>query len=307
MKFKLDQRGVGLIQIIVGLAITSVTATVIMQSMTQTFKTQQTNIYKQEMSELTNKISIILADSEACQNTLGGMDPDSTPNFLLLRDKSNAVVWDSTTSTYGSLRTKIREMKLEDFAGASDGAAVVDGALGSTNLTLYFESKNNTQYANQFPMTKVKLNVHTDLVTGRIVDCFTSDKSLGLLWMRESIASPNINHMPGWLGIGTDSPEVALDVVGGIIIQNVGGEKFKLDVEDANFRIEVNIDKPFIFQNIAQARRADIDMGTLQMTRHLYLGNTALPCNVPNQGALRYNGAVIQYCNSSSWKSLIYE
>ncbi|MBD66144.1 MAG: hypothetical protein CME62_13110 [Halobacteriovoraceae bacterium] len=302
----LHHYGISLVQLTIGIALTGIISSVLMRSLLVSQKAKKDFLVNQEVRELTNKIAVWLSNNKACENTFATMDPNGETGLKVIKDQDGNEMWNSDNDKYGTLGLQIEEMSLIDFAGMEDGSNYVPGEMGSTNLMISFSKVAGSNYEGREVQSKIRLSILTDSGSGEIIDCFTSESSVGSLWIRREGTPTDILYLNGRLGVGTD-PTEGLDVVGAVQVENIAGQEMKLDVNTTEYEIEVNVDKPIVLRNISQGRRADFDAGFINYSRYLKLGNSGMSCTNPITGTLRYNGFALQYCRDGAWRTLSYE
>lgn len=173
--------------------------------MTDIFKNQRSVQSKDANRELTSSVRQVLTDPVACGKTFGTLGPYTGPTdtqtVLTIKDKNNAVVYD-TVATYQNGLVRFSGFEVTNYNSGTKQADL--------NLKA---NKVGADVGGTQMMSKIFLKLTLD-AANKITSCIAVG-SADSLWQLAANNS-DIYYSGGNVGIGTASPTAKLDVAGGI-------------------------------------------------------------------------------------------
>lgn len=206
MNFFKNNQGFSLVEVMVAagmLGLLAMAGVKLMQNQNQAMKTIET---KSEYNGIMNDIRTILADSNSCRTTLGGLNAKTTPvgaiwqitqvvqtgagptNIARYTGNAN---WQQAPA-YGNGKIRIVGIRLDDSATDVETTSGPGPTVGTTNLVITFTAGLNTQSKQLETFDKnLKLNVTTTAGTTNINDCNSTVADNSLNDMTKACASLN--------------------------------------------------------------------------------------------------------------------
>jgi prepilin-type N-terminal cleavage/methylation domain-containing protein len=205
-----SQRGLSLVEVIIGAAILTIVAAAFSSLMINMQHGQNGVKYRIDADNFNEEMRTDLSSPAACINTFGGLLASTAPLAIsnILDDSAPAVVRYTAGGTYGDNSLVLSGMKLQDFiAGATSLKA---------QMTLHNSiATKRTALGGQSVDRTITLALDLD-GSGKIIACIALAKMSDGIWQRNK---DNINNIfyrggspGGYVGIGTQSPSYPLDI-----------------------------------------------------------------------------------------------
>ncbi|MBD66145.1 MAG: hypothetical protein CME62_13115 [Halobacteriovoraceae bacterium] len=312
------QKGIGFIQVLVGLAAVGVIGTYLTQTISNDYKYFKSEEYKSEIDEYLGQMSILLSNREACINSLAGKSALNSSDFTELKDNTNATVINDD-SLFGVTGVQIDSFKLEDLPGMDDGVNTVLGGFGTTHLVVNFAVRHGTFFVKSNVTRKLKINTRAS-ATGEVDStCYAAlyspagaQNNQGTIWQRQAADSNSIHYSEGKVGAQNPTPTIEFDLFGKLQIQQDGQnetpviippyDKMLIDSVASNYLLNLSANKPLIF-NIESGGQATLAARIASTTGAMILGSGGT-CNASSEGAIRYGTASrrVEVCRGGVWR-----
>ncbi|MFL5785521.1 MAG: hypothetical protein ACJ76H_12975 [Bacteriovoracaceae bacterium] len=305
-----NQSGVGLLEIVVGLGLLSGVVYGLMTFMKDMSKSKATHMYREDVQAWTNEIFKTLSDRDACKNTFANMMAASD-SATVIKDKNGNVKFSVGTSM-GSQGVKISSLSLVDVTGMDDAVEVKPGEPGSTRLVIKFTpvlSSQTSSYEVQKSINLFVLTTGTTTANATIKECYSLVNGGSLLWSKDPLNANNIYYKDGFVGVGIENPQTALDVGGPVAVTN-GIHNVQMIGNSAQFNfILTDITRPFEFLNNVSGGWADVQGRNFLVDSYIQLSSTADPCDATANGSIRYNSSTkqVEMCEGGAWVAKAYE
>ncbi|MFL5785520.1 MAG: hypothetical protein ACJ76H_12970 [Bacteriovoracaceae bacterium] len=285
-----SQKGMGLLQVLLGFAMVGGGGYLVMKSVEDSNKSITTNMLTDAMNDYATQISMVLSASQACINTFGGQNARNSAVRTTITDAGGFAIINSATN-YGTSNVNIEGIKLRDPGVATDDVNVVTGGAGTTYAEITFGKKMKTFFSNRKQVKKIKMWVMTD-ASSNVTNCYTMADANDSAWTRET-PSNNINYTLGNVGVGLQSPTQKLDVLGRVASTTTTGQRMALGGTASEYQIAVNADLPLVFQN-SSGTTANVIVNKAKADESFIIKPTAtagtasgLACTASLEGAMR--------------------
>lgn len=204
--FKLNQKGMTLVETMVAAGLLGGLAVAGMTLFKTQNKAQQTVEQNYEMTATLSAIRGILADLDGCQQTLGGRLPNgaTVPAIIKVVSGVNTTAYtSSTTARLPGTPLKLTSMRTNN--------TIPGLASNETMLQLFFSRGENAQTTTQVAKN---VRINYTLSGANIGSCYAvTGGASDSLWQIQG-TGPNIYYASGNVGIGTSTPNRELHVVG---------------------------------------------------------------------------------------------
>lgn len=225
-KLPSNKSGIGILEVIVAAGIFSLIGAGIATLLTNSFKQQRGLESKDTMRQFSVDIEHLLASNSACVNTFSGFTFDTNNQITVTQIKdgtASATVRYNTGDTYlGNLT--FQNARLQDFVPDNSS----NPNLGKAKLHLYTRKVGDTMSAPLMHQV-LSLKVLRSPANG-IQDCASTNTTN--FWLSSASNLDDIYYTRGKVGIGTNNPMQALEVVGGLTL-NPGATTVKPSCQES--------------------------------------------------------------------------
>lgn len=204
-------RGFTVVEVLIAAVLLAIISMAIATTMSNTAASQRSIQAKDLQRDVMSEISDLLSNRVACLNTFGGNNPQTPFTVTSLKDAANAAKF-SVGANHSSQLLRFTEFKLEnwqpDATAPNQGTSKLTVSLTKTGTII------GPKDIKQQLTIRLKLNAANSLI-----DCFTLGNS-SEFWKSSPMDVLDIFYNGGNVGIGTSNPAAALDVAGGIKLNN---------------------------------------------------------------------------------------
>jgi hypothetical protein len=296
-----NQRGMGLMDALVGAAMVASLGLAASQMMSGSGNTAKKINIRLEIADFAKHIIRNINSEAACTRTFRELNAKESVVTELIgidRDGNEFVIVDQNTE-YGPMQIRIESMRIVDLPGTEDGAHVVSGDKGTTNLEIKYYFKPGSIYEGRDIRSRITLVIQTD-PEDKIVSCSSLSGGGSSLW-RRVVGTPNdIYYAAGNVGVGLNNPTQLLDVNGPVSALSDAGPRIELG-GGPGFQLVVGTSSPLELFVVPANRAANVEARSVILDGLLHLADSASPCTASNRGSVRFNSGRVQVCEATGW------
>lgn len=205
-----DSQGFGLVGALMATTLMSIVAVGLASAFKNSFALQSNLKFRSQSDAFLEEVRAVLSSEAACTNTLQGLPltPSTTRNVDDVKTAAGVPIYNKTT-TYGDNSFEIKRIQLKDYVHdvGSTGRATLAFTLQKTG-----EQNGGPSEIQRTLSLRTERNAANNLVA-----CLSLAKMADGLWSRVPSSISDIYFAPSAdtkVGIGTDAPTAALDIVG---------------------------------------------------------------------------------------------